>query len=180
MKPIEIVSYWYSDRVRNQWFSSTPELDAEILGKFEQLWVSAAQGSLDDWRSTPLGSLALVLILDQFPLNMFRGEAKSFQTEREAIEAAREAINNGFVAQLSKEQLSFLFMPLMHSEQLDEQDLAVELFRQNGLEENLKFAEHHREIVRKFGRFPHRNNMLERESTKEELEYLKTKGAFRG
>jgi len=180
MKPGDIVSYWYSDKVRKQWFSSTPELDAEILGKFEQIWVDAAQGNLIAWRSTPLGSLALVLIFDQFPLNMFRGEAKSFQTESDAIMVAREAINNNFDTQLSKQQLAFLFMPFMHSEQLEDQDMAVELFRQNDLKSNLKFAEHHRVIVKKFGRFPHRNGILGRESTKEEQEYLQSKGAFKG
>ncbi len=180
MKPIEVIDYWYSNRVRCYWFSSTPELDLEILEKFERIWETAVQGELDGWRDTALGSLALILIFDQFPLNMFRGKVKSFQTEENAIVVAREAIKNNYVSQLNKEQLAFLFMPFMHSEQLEDQNLAVELFSENGLEENLDFAKHHRAIVRKFGRFPHRNEILGRESTVEELEYLGSKIAFKG
>lgn len=180
MKYIEIINYWYSDRIREHWFSSTPELDAEILEKFERIWKRAVQGELDEWQSTALGSLALILIFDQFPLNMFRGNVKSFETERNAIDVAREAIKGDFVSQLSKDKLSFLFMPFMHSERLEDQDLAVELFRKHGLERSLEFAKHHREIVRQFGRFPHRNDILGRENTVEEIEYLESKDAFKG
>ncbi len=180
MKYVEIINYWYSDRIRKHWFSSTPEIDAEILEKFEGIWQKAVQGELDDWKSNALGSLALIIILDQFPLNMFRGNVKSFETERNAIEVARAAIQSDFISQLNREQLSFLYMPFMHSEKLEEQDLAVELFTDNGLDRNLEFAKHHREIVRRFGRFPHRNEILGRESTVEELQYLESKDAFKG
>ncbi|TCK17650.1 uncharacterized protein (DUF924 family) [Thiogranum longum] len=180
MNPQEVIDYWYSDQVRSQWFSSTPELDAEIRSKYETVWERAVEGELDGWKKDALGSLALVLIFDQFPLNMFRGEAKSFKTEGDAIEVARASINNGFVPQLNDEQLSFLFMPFMHSEKIEDQDLAVKLFRENELEGNLEFAKHHRDIIRKFGRFPHRNRILGRESTVKELEYLGSKGSFNG
>jgi len=180
MKPAEVIDYWYSERVRDHWFSSTPELDAEILEKFENIWEKAVKGELDVWRNTALGSLALILIFDQFPLNMFRGEIASFQTEENAIAVARAAIDNNLVQELNGEQLAFLFMPFMHSEKMEDQDLAVELFREHNLEGNLKFARHHRDIISRFGRFPHRNEIFGRKSSVEELEYLGAKGAFKG
>ncbi|MEE9493801.1 MAG: DUF924 family protein [Gammaproteobacteria bacterium] len=180
MKPVEVIDYWYSKKVRDHWFSSTPELDAEILTKFESIWEQAVEGKLDKWQNTASGCLALILIYDQFPLNMFRGEARSFQTEKNAIAVARIAINSHFIPQLQKEQLVFLFMPFMHSEEIKEQDLAIALYREHQLEGNLEFAQHHRAIVRQFGRFPHRNQILGRKSTAEELEYLRSKDAFIG
>jgi uncharacterized protein (DUF924 family) len=180
MNPAEVIEYWYSDQVRDQWFSSTPELDAEILEKFERTWEKAVEGELDGWRNTAIGSLALILIFDQFPLNMFRGKVKSFQTEANAIAVARDAIKSDFVHQLTEEQLSFLFMPFMHSEKIEDQDFALELFRENKLDSNLEFAKHHRDIVRQFGRFPHQNEILGRKSSIEELEYLEGKNAFKG
>ena len=180
MNPAELIEYWYSDQVSDQWFASTPELDAEILEKFERIWEKAVAGELDEWRNTATGSLALILIFDQFPLNMFRGNVKSFQTEANAIEVARDAIKSGFVHQLTEQQLTFLFMPFMHSEKMEDQDLAVELFREHKLDSNLEFAMHHRNILMKFGRFPHRNEILGRKSSIEEIEYLQSKNAFKG
>jgi len=180
MSPIEIINYWYSDRIRKRWFSSTPKLDQEIKKNYEQIWQQAANGKLEEWKSTPYGCLALVIILDQFPLNMFRGTAKSFQTESKAIEVTMTAINSGFVGMLSKDKLSFLFMPLMHSENIEHQNLSVKLFREYNLGDNLRFAQHHRDLIKRFGRFPHRNSILMRESTKEETEYMNSKHAFKG
>jgi len=91
MSPIEIINYWYSDGIRKRWFSSTPELDQEIKNNYEQIWQQAANEKLEEWKNTPYGCLALVIILDQFPLNMFRGTAKSFQTESKAIEVTMTA-----------------------------------------------------------------------------------------
>lgn len=180
MKPIEIISYWFSERIQKHWFSSTPELDKEIKTKYERTWVSAAAGELDEWKISPEGCLALIIILDQLPLNMFRGEAKSFETERQAVEVALTAINSGFDKKLSSDKLPFLFMPFMHSEKLEEQDLSVKLYRENNFENNLRFALHHREIVKRFGRFPHRNRIIGRESTKAEKEYLASENSFKG
>lgn len=180
MKHIEIIDYWYSDRIKKHWFSSTPELDNEIKNRYEKLWESASAGELDEWIGTPEGCLALIIILDQFPLNMFRGQAKSFQTENKAIEVAKAAINNDFAKELSTDKLSFLFMPLMHSENIEDQDLSVRLFEKYKLVNNLKFAQHHRSIVKKYGRFPHRNNILGRESTNAEIEYMMSKNSFKG
>ncbi|MDD5241669.1 MAG: DUF924 domain-containing protein [Sulfuricella sp.] len=178
--PEEIIGFWYSAEMRQRWFSSTPELDADIRNRYESLWASAARGELDEWKSGPEGCLALIIVLDQFPLNMFRGEAKSFQTEHQAIEATKYALAKGYNKVLPAEQLAFLYMPLMHSENLEDQDLSVKLFAEARLESNLRFAQHHRELIRKFSRFPHRNAILGRESTPAEIEYLQSKEAFLG
>lgn len=148
--------------------------------RFEPLWEAAVRGELDAWRGNPEGCLALAIILDQFPLNMFRGTAKSFSSERQAIAVAKQAIAHGFDQRIDPAQLAFLYMPLMHSEELTDQDLSVELFTAARLENNLRFAQHHRDIVRRFGRFPHRNAILGRPSTLQEIDYLNSKEAFKG
>ena len=178
--PEQIIDFWHSERIKKQWFSSTPELDSEILHKFENIWNKAVQGKLDDWYNDATSSLALIIILDQFPLNMFRGQAKSFASESKAIEVALHAINNKFDQQIEPDKLSFLFMPLMHSEDLSHQEISVRLYQSNKLEGNARFAEHHRDIIKEFGRFPHRNTILGRESTSQELKYLASKRAFKG
>ena len=180
MNPDQIIEYWYTERVKKHWFSSTPELDSEIRSHYEPLWRSAASGELDEWKQTPEGCLALTIVLDQLPLNMFRHQAVSFQTESQAIEVTLWALDQGFDTRIRHDRLPFLFMPLMHSEKLAHQDLSVKLFAQYHLEDNLRFAQHHREIIRTFGRFPHRNKILGRESTAEELVYLQSEQAFRG
>lgn len=180
MKYIDVINYWYSERIKKHWFSSTPELDNEIKNRYEKIWESASIGQLDEWKNTPEGCLALIIIFDQFPLNMFRGEAKSFQTESKAIEVAMAAINSNFDKKLSNDKLSFLFLPFMHSENIEDQELSVKLFRKYNLVNNLKFAQHHRDIVQKYGRFPHRNKILGRENTKAESEYLMCKNSFKG
>ncbi|MCU7938532.1 MAG: DUF924 domain-containing protein [gamma proteobacterium symbiont of Bathyaustriella thionipta] len=175
-----IIDFWYGERIKKHWFQSTPELDNEIRDKFEALWVTAAAGALNHWAETAEGALALVIILDQFPLNMFRNQAKSFQTEQLAVQVSRQAIDKGLDAKLAKNRLSFLYMPLMHSENLDDQALCVHLFEQAELDANIRFSRHHRDIIQQFGRFPHRNRILKRQSTQQELDYLNSKHAFKG
>jgi len=180
IEPADILEYWYSEFMQKHWFSSTPALDGEIREKYQRLWERAAEGELDHWQDSPDGALALVIVLDQFPLNMFRGKPEYFRTERKAVEVTLDALKKGFDKQLSKDRLGFLLMPLMHSERIEEQDLSVKLFHQYELTANIKFAEHHRELVRKYGRFPHRNAILGRENTPAEVEYLASKNAFKG
>ncbi|MCK5649648.1 MAG: DUF924 domain-containing protein [Gammaproteobacteria bacterium] len=178
--PAVILDYWYSERIKKHWFRSTPELDTEIRDKFESLWESAASGALNHWAETADGALALVIILDQFPLNMFRNQAKSFQTEQLAVQIARQVIAMKLDNQLAKDRLSFLYMPLMHSENSADQAFSVHLFEQVELNANSRFARHHRDIIKEFGRFPHRNRILKRQSTPQELDYLNSKHAFKG
>ncbi|MBD3671475.1 MAG: DUF924 domain-containing protein [Gammaproteobacteria bacterium] len=177
-QPHEILDFWFSERCRKCWFESTQEMDQEIRERFESVWRQARDGELDEWRQSAEGCLALAIILDQFPLNMYRNQPQSFSTEAMARDCAREAIENGFQEQLDESQQLFLFLPFMHSENLADQDTSVELFKQAGME--TKWAQHHREIVKRFGRFPHRNAILGRQSTDEELEYMSSDEAFKG
>ncbi len=178
MNHTDVIKYWFSEKSRQHWFSSTPEIDNEIKQRYEQLWINAASGKLNDWQDSPQGCLALIIILDQFPLNMFRDEAKSFQTEELAVEVALKAIDNGYDEILNTEELLFLFMPLMHSENLEHQNMQVKLFEKYDF--NDEYSKHHRDIVKRFGRFPHRNEILGRMSTMEELDYLLSDNAFKG
>ena len=180
MNHSDVIKYWFSEKSRQHWFSSTPEIDNEIKQRFEQLWINAASGKLNDWQDSPQGCLALIIILDQFPLNMFRGQAQSFASEAQSREVARLAIDKGFDRDLDPRSRAFLYMPFMHSEVFADQQLALQLFAQPGLEDNLRFARHHHDIVEKFGRFPHRNTALGRESSESEIEYLNSKEAFSG
>ncbi len=176
----KVLDFWFSEPVKKHWFRSTKELDKEIRIKFESVWHQAAANQLDHWKQSPKSALALIIILDQFPLNMFRSQAKSFSTEKNAIEISHHAIANKFDSKLTQTQLPFLYMPLMHSENIDDQNLCVALLENAGLDNNLRFAKHHRSIILKYGRFPHRNKILNRISTKDELEYLASPQAFKG
>lgn len=178
IEPADIIDYWFSEKSKQFWFASTPSVDKEITSRYESVWEKAASGGLSSWGETADGSVALIIILDQFPLNMFRGKAKGFKTESMAVEVALNAIDNGFDEEMDNEKLLFLFMPLMHSENLDHQNLQVYLFEKYNF--NLEFSKHHRDLVKKFGRFPHRNEILGRMSTMEELDYLLSDNAFRG
>ncbi len=176
--PSDVLDYWFSEKSKQFWFASTPQVDNEIKIRFESVWEKAAEGEYSQWRETADGSVALIVILDQLPLNMFRSDPKGFQTENMAVEVALNAINNGFDEELNDEKLLFLFMPLMHSENIDHQNLQVYLFDKYNF--NLEFSKHHRDLVKKFGRFPHRNEILGRMSTMEELDYLLSDNAFKG
>ncbi len=169
---------WFSETLRAAWFNSTPELDHLIRSRYEALWLRAQAGELSGWEASADGALALVIALDQLPLNMFRGQPEAFATEQQALAVANRAIAAGFAPDLPAEGLFFLYLPFMHSENLADQDCAVALFQSAGLE--TRWAEHHREIVRSFGRFPHRNAILGRSSTPEELAWLASPNAFKG
>jgi uncharacterized protein (DUF924 family) len=176
----DVLDFWYSDEVSKHWFTSTPELDVEIKQRFESLWQDAATHKLDSWQIEAEGCLALCIVLDQFPLNMFRSEEKSFETEQQAVDVAVKAIEFGFDMKIEISKVSFLYMPLMHSENMADQDLSIACFQKRELDHNLRFAEHHRDIIRRFGRFPHRNEILGRESSQAESDYLNSKEAFTG
>ncbi|MCI0506704.1 MAG: DUF924 domain-containing protein [Gammaproteobacteria bacterium] len=178
--PADILQYWFAEEIKPLWFNSTPEFDAELKDRFLDIYDAALDGKFSDWKQSADGCVALVVVLDQFPLNMFRGQPKSFEGEAKARDAAREAVANGFDKQLPDEQKAFLYMPFMHSEQIADQELSVELFDAAGLKNNLRYAIHHRDIIRRFSRFPHRNKILGRPSTRAELEYLASKEAFHG
>jgi uncharacterized protein (DUF924 family) len=176
----QIHEFWFSDAVRPLWFDSTPEFDGQLVERYLATFHEAARGQLDQWQKSAVGALALVIVLDQFPLNMFRGQPESFATEAAAREVAEDAIVRGYDVDLSNEEKSFFYLPFMHSESLADQDRSVALFRQAGLDGGLKWALHHRDIIRRFGRFPHRNAILGRNNTEDESAYLVSGGAFHG
>lgn len=176
----DLLDFWFSDAMRPRWFDSTPALDQSIRERFEPLLRRAAAGELDGWLETPEGALALVIALDQLPLNMYRGRAEAYATGTRAVAAATQAIAKGHDRQLPPDRLAFLYLPFMHSEDMADQDHSVALFRAAGLTGNLYWAEHHRGIVARFGRFPHRNKALGRAGTDAELAYLASPAAFKG
>lgn len=177
---IQIIDFWFSDRVKPLRFKSTAEFDQEIRDRYLTLWQRARMGELDHWRETKEGCLALVILLDQFPLHMFRGHADAFATERQSRDVAEYANDAGFDKEMPDPWRAFLYLPYMHGESLVDQDRSVALYQSAGLQDNLKWAKHHRALIRRFGRFPHRNQILGRESTADELAYLESDQAFTG
>ena len=175
-----LIDFWFSKEASSYWFNSTEAFDQRLRDDYAALWQQARDGELEDWKEHASGCLALVILLDQLPLNMFRGAAKSFSTEAQSREVAALALERGFDVDMDAEHKAFLYMPFMHSENLDDQAKALELFNQPGLESNYRFAKHHYGIVEQFGRFPHRNVILGRENTAAETEYLNSKQAFKG
>jgi len=178
--PTEVVTFWFAKTVQPLWFASTPDFDEILRTRFLETYRAAAAGQLPDWEATAEGALALVIVLDQFPLNLFRSLPESFATEAIAREVADRAIGRGFDQALSPIQRQFLYLPFMHSEALADQERSVRLYQPPGMEENLRFARHHHNLIQRFGRFPHRNAILGRASTADELAYLASPEAFHG
>jgi uncharacterized protein (DUF924 family) len=181
----ELLDFWFlplSDsgygKPRELWWKSTPALDAELTAKFGALLDKAAAGALDDWAKSPDGALALTILCDQFSRNIHRKTAKAFATDAKALATARIALANHYPAAYSADMRLFFYMPFQHSEALGDQQLCCDLFAALGNEKNTKYATDHRDIVAKYGRFPHRNEVLGRTSTAEELDYLKTADRF--
>lgn len=179
-EPEELIDFWYADDARKRWFKSTAEFDQHLATKYSQMWQHALDGLYDDWTNNAKGCLALCILLDQIPRNIFRGSAKAYASDARAREICKHAIDTGVNAALSEDESRFLYMPLMHSEVLADQDLSIQMFAEAGLAQQSKFAHHHRDIIEKFGRFPHRNEKLGRVSSAAELRYLQSKSAFKG
>ena len=175
-----ILDFWFDDSVKKRWFNSDEAFDEKIKTMFEPTYQAGVDGLLADWEETAEGALALVILFDQFPLNMYRGKKESFETEALSRDVASRAIKNKFDQQMSSSQRSFLYMPFMHSENLDDQQSGIDLFESAGLDDNLRFAKHHQKIVQQFGRFPHRNKILNRKNTADEVKYLASDEAFLG
>ena len=147
--------------------------------RYLALWQEASAGELSSWETSDDGALALTIVLDQFPRNMFRGEAQAFSSDAKARDVAARAIARGVDARIDPALVEFLYLPFMHSEHLADQLRCVELFRSAPNPDNLRYAEEHAEIIRRFGRFPHRNHLLGRAMTAEEQAFLAA-GGFSG
>lgn len=175
--PQTIVDFW-RDLGPERWFARDDELDATIAQRFGDVYERAAAGELDGWADEPNGALALVLILDQFPRNMFRGTPRAFETDAKALQLAKAALARGDHYHVGEDVNQFFALPLMHSENLEDQEACVRWMGEIG-EENVPYAEEHRDIVARFGRFPHRNTILGRATTSEEQAFLEG-GGFSG
>lgn len=169
-----VLAFWFADSAR--WWKKDPAFDAEVRDRFTALHQAIERGERESWLETATGTLAYVIVLDQLSRNMFRGTARMFASDPRARAAVRRALERGDDAELSPDERAFLFMPLMHSEDIADQDRSVALFA-HASPEQLRFAVQHRDIVRRFGRFPHRNALLGRESTPEERAFLMQPGS---
>jgi uncharacterized protein (DUF924 family) len=174
-----IIDFWFEEILPKQWWVKSVEFDQLIRQRFLSLYTEMHAGQHSHWLNSAKDCLARIIVLDQFSRNMFRDMAESFQTDALALATAKHAINVGFDLDMPSNQKAFLYMPFMHSEALDDQQKAIELFTAAGpdLVENLKSSERHKAIIEQFGRFPHRNQILGRPSSKAEVEFLKQPGS---
>ncbi len=175
----EVLSFWFEETQPQQWFQKDENFDSEISERFMLTYEMAKKDLCASWTQDADGVLALCIVLDQFPRNMFRGSPKAFETDEKALLLAKEAIHKGFDQILSPERRHFIYMPFMHSEDINEQKRSVELFKSMREDNELSYnyAVKHMEVIEKFGRFPHRNKVLGRKTTKEEQKYLNLPGA---
>ncbi len=178
MQDIErILSFWFEETSEKQWFEKDPEFDQTIRERFGDLVESAMDGELEHWCASADGTLAYILLLDQFTRNIHRGSAKAFAADAKARDATKRALAAGYDAMLDENRKVFLYLPLEHSENLEDQDQSVALFEALGDAQKTDYAQRHRDIIQRFGRFPHRNEALGRESTDAELAFLKEPGS---
>jgi len=176
----EVFTFWFGakdspdyGRNRSIWWQSSPEFDQDIIENFKPIYDEALEGMYDELQYTPEGILCLVILFDQFSRNMFRGSSRMYATDHKALELSKQAIAKGFDQQLNKVQQMFLYMPFQHSESLEDQEKSL-VFYKTVTAETYEFAKAHYETVKKFGRFPHRNGILGRETTQEEADFLKS------
>ena len=175
----EVLDFW-REAGPDKWFSNDAAFDETCRRRFLPTYEAAARGDLAEWELDARGALALLLLLDQFPRNMFRGTRRAYATDPAAVLAAERAIERGFDQAVEPELRRFFYLPFMHSEELPHQERSVALNEALGEADSIKWARHHRDIVARFGRFPHRNAILGRDSTAEERAYLADEEAFQG
>lgn len=173
----DVLTFWFKDIKPAQWWQSEPAFDALISARFSVLLQQAAAGELYSWRASAAGRLAEVIVLDQFSRNIHRGTAMAFSQDAMALVLAQEAVAAGALAQLNADERNFLLMPYMHSESAVIHQQAEALFKQHASDNNYQFELKHKVIIDRFGRYPHRNALLGRTSTTEELEFLKQPGS---
>ena len=186
-EPAEILDFWFGrkdeegyGKFRDAWFQKDEAFDEKVRERFLEDYERAAWGEYDGWRKEPESCLALVILLDQFPRNLFRGDSRTYVEDEKALETARRAVEETLDRKLPGFQRMFIYMPFMHSEDVEDQRRSVALFRELAEEDGpdvTEYAERHRDIVERFGRFPHRNEILGRETTPEEAVFLEQPGS---
>ena len=174
----DIIAFW-EEAGPEKWFTKDEAFDAQIRERFLATYEAAAAGELAGWAETAHGTLALLILLDQFPRNLFRGDKRTYATDDMALAIAEDAVADGYHQVFKPPMSRFFILPFTHAEDLAAQERSVALNEELGDEDGLKWARHHRDIVARFGRFPHRNAILGRETTPEEEAFLK-ENAFRG
>lgn len=175
--PDEVLTFWFDALEPAQWFRKDPHLDVEIASRFGPCLTAACRGELWHWRETPAGRLGEIIVLDQFSRNIHRDTSAAFTADPMALVLAQEAVARGDDQCLPPARRAFLYMPFMHSESVVIHEQALRLFDQPGLERHLGVERRHRDIILRFGRYPHRNAILDRDSTPEELEFLSRPGS---
>lgn len=173
----EVLRFWFEEIDTRCWWDKSDELDGEICERFGEAHRAARQGELAGWRGSAQGRLAEIIVLDQFSRNIYRDRPEAFAWDGMALVLAQEAIGQGAAARLAPPRRAFLYMPFMHSESPRIHEQAVALFGEPGLENNLDFELRHKAIIERFGRYPHRNAVLGRESTPEEVAFLGEPGS---
>lgn len=170
----DIIDFWFIETQPQQWFQVNEDFDRLVIERFSEPYEMAARGEFDEWQNNADGTLALCIILDQMPRNMFRGTPKAFETDKKALVAAKYALSKGLDQVLSVQKRRFLYLPFEHSENINDQRRSVELFEKMKEDDPLgyDYALRHLKIIEDFGRFPHRNEILNRDNTPEEADYL--------
>lgn len=177
--PEEILEFWLDQVGESGWYMQDDTLDAEIRARFEDTWTKACEGSYSLWLTYPSGALAYLILMDQFPRNMFRGEARAFASDKAALMVAKAAVDRKWDLRIDEPARQFFYLPMMHSESLCDQERCVRLMHERMPEtgaSNLLHARAHREVIRLFGRFPYRNQALSRTSTAPEQDYVSAGG----
>jgi uncharacterized protein (DUF924 family) len=178
MDPENVIRFWFTESSHRQWFEKNLEYDEKIRSRFLESYADVVDGKMSAWRTTPTGCLAEILTLDQFARNMFRDKPQAFAQDDLALTLAKEAVRVGDDKKLPEVQRQFFYMPYMHSESPEVHKEALGLFQNLGDERALKYELMHKKIIDTFGRYPHRNHILGRTSTPEELAYLETHPSF--
>ncbi len=174
----DILTFW-AEAGEAKWWKRDEAFDTEIARRFSTIHEQAAQGQLENWCQTPNGALALIIVLDQFSRNLFRNSPKAFAQDAQCLVLVHALMAKGTDRKMRDDLAPFVYLPLMHSEKLSDQDLCIQEMQRLDLEEQVKFAKIHRDIIVKFGRFPHRNEVLGRDTTPQEAEFLANGGFSR-
>ena len=176
--PYEVIDFWFHELHPHQWFEKDLEVDEEVRQRFGELHARAMKGELQAWRKTAMGRLAEIIVLDQFSRNIYRGTKQAYDSDPAALILAEELVQLGLDQELSPEQRVFAYLPFMHSESRLIHHMAMKLFTDLGHQQSVDYEVMHKNIIERFGRFPHRNEALGRESTREEKEFVKRNPDF--
>ncbi|MCB1453119.1 MAG: DUF924 domain-containing protein [Rhizobiaceae bacterium] len=174
----EVLTFWFEELSSEDWYSGSADVDEKIRARFGALHEELTRNPPPETRTDADAALAAVIVLDQFSRNLFRKRAEAFASDAMALDLARNALEADFDSMVPNDRRSFFYMPFMHSEVLSDQERCVDLFKQSGGENSLKYAIEHRDIIARFGRFPHRNTALGREPTEEEKAFLEGHSGF--